>query len=172
MIRIFILGYFWFFCCIGLTDSQNVPLHGDFSPSCENCLDLDPTTEGIPSHLDFVVDAGFYGDLTFNLTARLRPMEKMVINLNKKGHSIVLVNYDQTNNSQYGEYKCSFKYPASKLKLSPIKIFLEPTTKREIQDFSTIYKEFRCHSSQNDCFLFSNIHSTYFEGIEIQITQH
>jgi hypothetical protein len=75
---------------------------------CENCLDLDTSTRGIPQKLEFFVDQGFVGDLSFAFLARLNTNEKMVIVLNK-GYKLIVANTGLSTVLDYSEFLCSFQ---------------------------------------------------------------
>lgn len=94
-----------------------------------NYIDLDPVTS-IPSEREIIIDKGFVGDFKIELGIRLKPMEKCVLQFDKKCE-IIIINTEDVE--EYSEMKYVFKHPAKRLRKRPVRFYIEETSKEEIE---------------------------------------
>jgi hypothetical protein len=107
--------------------------------TCEGCIDSEPATLRIPDRRIVNIDKGFYGDLTLEINATLKPMEKIVIAFGKH-QKVIIVNNDSTGSLERSVFY-SFRYPARKINKQQIIYFIEKTNADEIAVFERIYKK-------------------------------
>jgi hypothetical protein len=105
--------------------------------TCDGCFDLDTLTLRIPDKRTIVVPNGFVGNITFDLDAFLNPMEKFVINLNKKDKIIIVNPGLDAENDPRVQY--AFEYPARKLQSQPVFLSIEKTNTTEIELLKKMY---------------------------------
>jgi len=108
--------------------------------TCQDCIDSDPLTARIPDKRDLKIDRGYVGELSFELRARIRPMEKFVIESGKNRY-VIIVNNNLANSGDYSEIDYTFHYPAKKLKKNPLVYYVEKTSIEEIRNFEKRYKK-------------------------------
>ncbi|HMO40274.1 MAG TPA: hypothetical protein PKC76_13850 [Saprospiraceae bacterium] len=120
------------------TSKGNFNEYKSIADSCPLCVDLDPLTN-LPNRRQIEVDRGFVGKMDIQIVARLRPMEKLVVEYSKN-NQIVIVNLKSAEPpNTYSEITYLLKESAKKLKQKPIVYYAERTDKFEIQDFERKY---------------------------------
>jgi hypothetical protein len=115
--------------------------------SCPLCVDLDPLTD-LPNRRQIEVDRGFVGKMDIRIIAKLKPMEKLIVEYSKNNQVIIVNLKSKEPPNTYSEITYLLKEPARKLRQKPIIYYVERTDKSEIQDFERKYhKEIYKHGS-------------------------
>jgi hypothetical protein len=123
---------------------------------CNGCIDSDPLTTHIPDKAIMKIDRGFEGDLSIEIHASLRYMEKLVITLdsNKK---LIIANLNNKSPDEFQTLVYSFKYKAHKLYEQPVTYSIQQTSNYDLKDLDKSFKKTTYSMSGFEGILYSNL---------------
>lgn len=78
--------------------------------TCDNCIDNNPLTIYISNQVNFLIDKGYEGDMTFTVSAAIRKNEKITISLGLSNKIVIVGDTSAITNINY-----QFVYPVSKI---------------------------------------------------------
>lgn len=122
--------------------------------TCRGCIDSDSMTTRIPNKRIIQIDKGFFGDLDFELVARLKPTEAFVIKLGNRDE--IFISPEQTNDI-YQEIIFSFKYPANKVKGKNVIYSIEKISIQNRKEIESSYLKKNIQSNDFNWTLFTSI---------------